>query len=222
MKKSKAKKGKKPTTSERALALELSRLKKQVEKLASAKPEEKTIRIERPRLEGGDNPRNPMKHAKRAYYCDGTHVYLRRKKANPGIIDRIAKQIKAGDLKHVRTDDGVETYAVDESSPLKRKHLSLQDMTPMQLEQQIIQAACKRDWRLYYDAVSEMAYQYKNSLPANTADLAYQSTMQYLHLRIGRRGGPNDAEINRELKNVRAQRSGTQIFLMPDSNVERS
>jgi hypothetical protein len=187
------------------------------------KPAKKAApRIERPRLAGPEMKRNPIRDAKRAFAIDGTHVYFRRKKANPAMKERVDAKIRSGEYTHVRTDDGVETYAISEDSPLRRRKLDLTEMSGQQIEQHIIVAACGRDWKLYYDAVSELAYRYKNgNLPAGNAETMLQETMRYLHLRIGRRGGPNEMEIGLALKNVRQQRTGRQVFLPPDSNIDR-
>lgn len=178
------------------------------------------IRIETPRLKGGEAK---TKNTRRAFWTDGIHAYLRRKRANPGIIERTAAKVKAGEYKHVKTSDDVEIYEISDDSPLRRRKLDVVDMPIGQVEREIVTAACKRDWRLYYDAVSELTYRYKNGdLPSGTAELILQQTMQYLHLRISRRGGPGDVEIGQALAGIRKERTGRRVFLPPDSHIERN
>lgn len=177
------------------------------------------IRIETPRLKGGEAK---TKNTKRAFWTDGTHAYLRRKKANPGIVERTDKKIKAGEYRHVKTTDDVEIYEISDDSPLRRRKLSVSEMPDTQVEREIVVAACKRDWRLYYDAVAELAYRYKNGgLPQATAEMILQQTMRYLHLRIHRRGGPSEVEIGQALTAIRKERTGRRVFLPPDSHIER-
>lgn len=177
------------------------------------------IRVETPRLKGGE-PRT--KNTRRAFWTDGTHAYLRRKKANPGIIERTDAKVKRGEYRHVKTTDDVEIFEISDDSPLRRKKLEMTEMTDSMVERHIVVSACGRDWRTYYDAVSELAYRHKNGgLPQATGDMIFQQTMQYLHLRIHRRGGPGNVEINRELAKIRKERTGSRIFLPPADNLER-
>ncbi len=176
-------------------------------------------RIEHPRLKGGEGK---TKNVKRAFWTDGTHAFLRRKKANPGIIERTAAKVKSGDYKHVRTTDDVEIYEISDDSPLRRKHLTINEMTDTAVEREIVISACGRDWKTYYDAVAELCYRYKNAgLPEGTSGMILQQTMRYLHLRIHRRGGPSEVEISRELAGIRKERTGSRMFLMPAQNIER-
>lgn len=207
----------KKTGKAKSVALTLAERKLLAKLLAKADTAE--ITVETPRLKGGE-PKT--KNVRRAFWTDGTHAYLRRKRANAGIIERTDAKVKAGEYKHIKTSDDVEIYEISDDSPLRRKKLDVGDMPIGQVEREIVQAACKRDWRLYYDAVSELAYRYKNGdLPSGTAETILQQTMQYLHLRITRRGGPGDVEIGQNLAKIRKERTGRQVFLPPDSHIER-
>ena len=184
-----------------------------------AKAEASDIRIETPRLKGGE-PKT--KNTRRAFWTDGTHAYLRRKKANPGIIERTDAKVKGGEYRHVKTTDDVEIYEISDDSPMRRRKLAIGEMTDTMIEREIVVCACKRDWRTFYDAASELAYRYKNGgLPQNTAEMILQNTMRYLHLRIHRRGGPSEVEIGQALAAIRKERAGTRIFLPPDQHIER-
>lgn len=184
-----------------------------------AKAEASDLRVETPRLKGGEGK---TKNTRRAFWTDGTHAFLRRKKANPGIIERTDGKVKRGEYRHVKTSDDVEIYEISDDSPLRRKTLNIGEMTDTQIEREIVVSACKRDWRVYYDAVGELCYRYKNGgLPQNTAEMILQQTMRYLHLRIHRRGGPSEVEIGQNLAAIRKERSGSRIFLAPDQNIER-
>lgn len=174
--------------------------------------------IEVPRLKGGEGR---TKNTKRGFWIDGTHAYLRAKKATPAMKERVAQKVKTGEYRHVKTTDDVQIFEIADDSPLRRKPLDISQLSASQIELAIVKSACARDWRLYYDAVSELGFRLKNELPAGTAHKVLQDLMKYLHLRIARRGGPNDFEIARELAGIRKQRSGRQIFLAPDQNIDR-
>lgn len=187
--------------------------------------ERKTLRSLLDKLDGVDTPRieTPRENTtgrkvrnanKRAFWIDGVNAHLRRKKANPAIIERTDEKVRKGEYKHVRTSDDVEIYEIAEWSPLRRKKVNVSEMSEKALEKAIVRAACKEDWRLYYDAASELAYRYKNSeLPQATAQLQYQTQMRYIEHRIMRRGGPTPMRIQSELASIRKQRTGTRIYL---------
>lgn len=178
-----------------------------------------TAHIETPRLKGGEGK---TRNTRRAFWTDGTHAFLRRKKANPGIIERVDGKVKRGEYAHVKTSDDVEIYEISDDSPLRRRKLAIDEMTDTQVERAIVVSACQRDWCTYYDAVAELCFRYKNGgLPQNTAEMILQQTMRYLHLRIHRRGGPSEVEIGQNLASIRKERSGWRVFLPPDQNIER-
>lgn len=185
-----------------------------------------SIEVPRLKVEG----RKPKRNTTRPFWIDGVHAYLRRKKANPGIIERVDKHIKAGDYRHVRTSDDVEIYEIADESPLRRRKLDMTELTDQNLERAIVKSACKHDWPIYYDAVAELAHRLKSGLvqngkgewielPEGTRMLIFQQTMQYIELRIMRRGGPTPMMIAQELKGIRQKRQGTQIFLPPPARV---
>lgn len=176
----------------------------------------------------GRRTRRPISRT-RMHWTDGVNWYLRRKACAPeangtphAIVLRTQQKVDAGELTYVRTYDDVEVYEIATDSKLRRRPLQLNQMTPDAIVRVIVTAACSREWRLYYDAVQELSYMLKNSeLPAPQAHQILQNTMKYLHMRIARRGGPNDYEIRRELASVRTDRTGSRIFLPPSQNIDR-
>lgn len=182
--------------------------------LAKAEPKRKekaaAPRIEVPKVKAGRKIRNTT----RAFWTDGENAYLRRKRANPAIIERTDAKVKTGEYKHARTSDDVEIYEIAEWSKLKRKALNLTEMSMKSIEKHIVKAACAEDWKLYYDAVSEYAYRHKSGdLPEGTSQLMYTQSMAYLEHRIMRRGGPTPMRIQAELQGIRTQRTGTRLFV---------
>lgn len=168
-------------------------------------------RIETPRA---NTTGRKIRNTTRAFWSDGVNAYLRRKRANPAIIKRTDDKTKSGEYTHVKTSDDVEIYEIAEWSPMRRKRVSLDEMPLMRIEATIIRSACKADWRLYYDAVSEYAHRFKNgSLPPNTAEMILQQQMRYIEHRIMRRGGPTPMMIHHELGKIRRERTGTRIYL---------
>lgn len=185
-------------------------------------------RIEVPRLKA--EGRKAKRNTNRAFWIDGVHAYLRRKKANPGIRERVDKHVKSGDYRHVRTSDDVEIYEISDTSPLRRRKIDMTELTDSALERMIVKYACKHEYKTYYDAVSELAHRIKAGmiqndrgewmeLPEGTRQLIFQQTMQYIELRIMRRGGPTPMMIANELKGIREKRSGSQIYLPPLARV---
>jgi hypothetical protein len=175
------------------------------------KRKKKAVRIETPRL---NSTGRKIRNTKRAFWLDGVHAYLRRKRANPAIIERCDAKLRSGEYRYVATSDDVEIYEISEDSPLRRKKLDLSEMPLKAIERAIVRAACDEDWRLYYDAVSEYAHRHKVSdLPLATSQKMYQTAMRYLELRIMRRGGPTPMRIQAELAGIRKQRTGTRLFL---------
>lgn len=187
-------------------------------------------RIEVPRLKQEGRKERARRNVNRAFWIDGVHAYLRRKKANTAIIERVDKHVKSGDYKHVRTSDDVEIYEIDDTSPLRRRKLDMTELTDSALERVIVKFACKHDYKTYYDAVSELAHRIKSGivqndrgelveLPQGTTQLIFQSTMSYIELRIMRRGGPTPMMIQQELKAIREKRTGSKIYLPPLAKV---
>lgn len=168
--------------------------------------------IETPRLKDGGVKRKG--DTKRAFWTDGTHAYLRRKKANPEIIKRTKAKADKGEYVHVKTSDDVEIYEIAEWSPLRRRKLNLSEMPVKRIEREIVNAACKEDWRLYRDAAEEYANRLLNTdLPPEIARLMFTTQMQYMERRIMRRGGPSPMRIQQELAGVRKDRTGSRIYL---------
>jgi len=179
---------------------------------AAPEPQEKPAapRIEVPRVKGG----RKIKNTKRAFWTDGENAYLRRKRANPAIIERTDSKVKTGEYTHVRTSDDVQVYEIAEWSKLKRKALNLTEMSMKTIERHIVKAACAEDWKLYYDAVSEYAHRHKDTdLPQGTSQLMYQQSMAYLEHRIMRRGGPTPMRIQAELSGIRQARTKSRLYL---------
>lgn len=174
-------------------------------------------RIETPRIDEGK--RKVSNKNVRAFWTDGANAYLRRKKASPAMCERVDEKVRKGEYTHKATTDDVEVYTIADWSNLRRRQVDLADCSAIKLEGYIVRAACKHDYRLYYDAVSEYAYRLKNAtsngvpIPQATAEMILQQSLAYLEQRIFRRGGPSPMTIQAELNKIRKARTGTQIFL---------
>jgi hypothetical protein len=167
-----------------------------------------SIEVPRLKVEG----RKPKRNTHRAFWIDGVHAYLRRKKANQAIIERVDKHVKSGDYRHVRTSDDVEIYEISDTSPLRRRKIDMTELTDSALERVIVKYACKHDYKTYYDAVSELAHRIKSGIVQNDRG-------ELIELRIMRRGGPTPMAIQQELKAIREKRTGSKIFLPPLARV---
>lgn len=218
--KKKASKGGEITLSKKALQAMIDQ--------AVAKAHRGTVTTTRTNTTGRKLKRPPSRT--RMHWHDGVNWYLRRKMcqaessgAPHAIIVRTQQKVEAGELTYVRTDDDVEVYEIARDSKLRRRgRVALNEMTPEQVAGVIVRSGCARDFRLYYDAVTELSYMLKNSdLPGPQAHMVLQSWMRYLQTRIMRRGGPSEFEIARNLEEIRKERTGSKLFLPPAQNIDR-
>lgn len=183
----------------------------------------KPTRIEAPKLKGGDRKRSPLQGTKRAFAIDGTHAFLRRKRANPAIIERTAAKVEAGEYRHVATFDDVEVYEIADSSPLRRKKMDLSQLSVDSLVKLAVDAvAGKRkdgglkapDFKLYRDIVEELYSKVREEghMPAFAA-AECERLVKYITFRSLRRGGPSQFAISHALGELRKQRSGRSVYL---------
>jgi len=180
--------------------------------LAKAEAVDATPVIETPRMKDGGVKRKG--NTKRNFWTDGTHAYLRRKKANPEIVKRTDEKVRKNEYVHVKTSDDVEIYEISDWSPLRRKRLDLTEMSLKAVERAIVRSACDEEFRLYRDACEEYARRILGTdLPDGTKRVMFQTQMAYLERRIMRRGGPSPMRIQQELQSVRKERTGTRIYL---------
>lgn len=157
---------------------------------------------------------NPLSDPKRVSTSDGERFYIKLKKANPGARERVEKLVEAGDYIFEGAQGDVSVFRYAEGSKYARKKLSIPEMTNGMILGEMMSSACKRDFKLYAEAAAELAYRFKSSdLPPGLAQKAYTDTMQYLELRIARRGGPGPIEIGQHLSRLRTARTGSQLFL---------
>lgn len=175
-----------------------------------------STRIESPRMRGRTQKaehNSLARDKRRVQTSDGEYCYIRLGKANPATQERVKKLVESGEYIFERTDDDVTVFRYREGSRYQRKRESVAEMTNGRIMQEMIRAACDRNWTLYREASLEFAYRIKAGLPPGQAEPMFQNLMTYLHLRISRRGGPGNVEINQALARLRADERGTQLFL---------
>lgn len=161
----------------------------------------------------------------RSWVCDGEYVWFRRKKANPAIKERLTDQLARGELKHVTTSDDVEIYKVLAKSPF---HRSARDLTTLDMQtvtRETVLAVCKRDFATFLDGLEEIANRVKNArytdgkpADANFARELYSDRVNHVFNMIRLRGGPSQAEIDKEVQALRSRRkdgSRSAILLPP-------
>lgn len=155
----------------------------------------------------------------RTWACDGEYVYFRRKQANPATLERHNKFLKTGQFKHIKTEEDVEIYQLQESSPFKREPENLAVLTITQIRRTAIKAGVARDWKLFVDCISELATKFKSQrwevdgkvVSAGdpfVKDL-YEESLQYVFLMIWKSGGPLQPEIDAGVQSVRQSRGET-------------
>jgi hypothetical protein len=167
---------------------------------------------------------------KRIWACDGQYVFFRRKSClgPDGRTDgsgnvhlavlRHDEALARGDYTYVQTQDDVEICKINESSPFFRKGLFLGEMDEATVQRQVILAACKMDWVLYTDALTELAGRIKSSWAyPEQGQLAWKERLTYLEGLIAMRGGPTRAHIAAGLQKVRQARGEGKgrVVLMP-------
>lgn len=160
----------------------------------------------------------------RRWLCDGEFVYFRRFReidgrrveANETMLSRHNRYLANGDYSYLETQDDVEVYKVNESSPFARKGFYLGEMKDSDVRRAVVIAACARDWVLYVDCLEELAGRIKGKYHPGTAKLVYDEQLSYIENLIQMRGGPTPGECGAGLANVQMRRgrgSGKVIVL---------
>lgn len=155
----------------------------------------------------------------RTWACDGEYVYFRRKQANPATLQRHNNFLKSGHFKHVQTQDDIEIYQLQETSPFKREPENLTVLTIPQIRRSAVKAGVARDWGLFVDCISELATKFKSqrwevdgkkiSPDDGFVKNMYEEALQYIFLTIWKSGGPLQAEIDAGVQEVRQRRGET-------------
>jgi hypothetical protein len=147
--------------------------------------------------------------ANRIWACDGEFVAFRRKKANPEALARHERFLASGDYKFIETQDDVEIYELMPSSPFKRKgELDIYAMRFFDLRREVVRAAVRRDWAIFIDGLEHLAGCIKGQHHGNpgTAGAQYNDLLIYVFNQIAMRGGPSQAEVDREVQALRRRR----------------
>jgi hypothetical protein len=160
----------------------------------------------------------------RIWACDGEFVAFRRAKSNPETLKRHEAFLKTGDYKHIETQDDVEIYQLQPSSPFKRKvQVNLGNLDDYNVRRAAALAACNRDWAMFVDSLSELAGRIKHSgrYHEGFANLKYNEDLESIFLAINMRGGPSRSEIDREVQALRRRRGDTtsRVILLPPNVV---
>lgn len=163
----------------------------------------------------------------RTWASDGEYVYFRRKQANPATLQRHEQFLKTGDYRHIMTQDDVEVYQLMPTSPFRRQEVNLLEQDVIQLRRTAAVAACKRDFGLFIDAVSEMASRikgarYTDGRPASGqfAEDLYNQHLTYVFRLIEMRQGPSQREIDQGVIAARQARGDNRqkIILLPSGS----
>lgn len=146
----------------------------------------------------------------RVWWTDGQTVWFRRSKSNPATLERHNKFIAAGDYKFIETQDDVEIYELQETSPFKvKKTLDLNELDLYNVRRQAAIAACKRDYKRFYDIMTYMRERIDamHRSPGRgdrtpLAETIYAEQTAAVFQSIEMRQGPSMNEINRELQGI--------------------
>jgi hypothetical protein len=170
--------------------------------------------------------RKRMDGSGRMWACDGEYVFFRPTRvingvkttvANPTTLLRHQRFLNEGQYTHVETQDDLEIYRVNESSPFARKGMFLGELKEHDVRRQVVLAACKRDWTLYTDCLEELAGRIKGQYDSGSASLVFGERLEYIGQLIAMRGGPTAGECSAGLANVRAKRGvgSGRVILLP-------
>lgn len=153
----------------------------------------------------------------RVWVCDGEYLGFRRKKANPATLARHEAFIRAGDYKYLTTHDDVEVYQLQSSSAFKRPQRDLMALDVYNLRRETVLAACRRDWGTFIDGLTELSTRIKSRYHDAFATTVYQENLQAVFLAINMRGGPSQAEVDREVRALRQRRGDnvSRLLVLP-------
>ena len=155
----------------------------------------------------------------RIWWCDGTHVWFRRKKSNPATLQRHNRFVADGDYAYIRTDDDVELYKLREQSVFaikKTRTIDLNTMNLYDVKRLAAKAACRRDWQQFLDIVGYL----RSGLNANVgehtdlkwtqawADMKFGDLYEDLLAMVAKRLGPSPQEINVEVAALMQRKGG--------------
>ncbi len=147
----------------------------------------------------------------RIWWTDGEYVWFRRSKSNPATLQRHNKFVAAGDYRHVETQNGIEIYQLQPSSPFKAKgkQIDIGKMDNYNVRRQAALAAVRRDWPAFRDVMTFLRERVNAKHVANPAmaEAEYAELYMAIMESIQQRQGPAPNEITREMFAL-AQNSG--------------
>lgn len=162
------------------------------------------------KLPGEKQRAKRMQHGlgkKKIWASDGSFVWFRRKLANPATLERHNRFLATGEYKHVGTQDDVEIYELMPSSPFKRAEtINFSELKFYDARRQTIRAAVRRDWATFIDGLEHLAGGIKGSYDPAMAKTVYNDLLSYVFVQIAMRGGPAQAEVDREVQALRKRR----------------
>jgi hypothetical protein len=162
------------------------------------------------KLPGEKQRAKRMQHGlgkKKIWASDGSFVWFRRKLANPATLERHNRFLATGEYKHVGTQDDVEIYELMPASPFKRAEtINFSELKFYDARRQTIRAAVRRDWATFIDGLEHLAGGIKGSYDPAMAKTVYNDLLSYVFVQIAMRGGPAQAEVDREVQALRKRR----------------
>lgn len=155
----------------------------------------------------------------RIWWCDGEHVWFRRRKSNPATVARHNRFIADGDYEYIRTDDDVELYKLREQSIFAVKKTRTVDLDALDfynVKRLAAKAAVKREWQTFSDIVAYIRSKLNQNVGENTdarwtqqwADMVFGDHYENLIAMIAQRHGPSPQEINIELAALLKRKGG--------------
>jgi len=135
-----------------------------------------------------------------------------------------AVDVAKGELKHLTTSDDVEMYEVQVTSPFYRAEAQdLSKLDFISVQWTCVRSAKKRDWVRFVDSLGELAGRIKGRVYSDGrqaevafANQIFQERLGYLFELITSCGGPQQEEIDREVRAVQSRRgSGRSAIVLP-------
>lgn len=156
----------------------------------------------------------------RVWASDGQFVAFRRAKANPATLERHERFLRTGDYKYLGTQDDVEIYELQESSPFKRREpVNFAALRFYDARRHTIRAAVARDWATFVDGLEHLAGGIKGQYDPAMAKTVYNDLLHYIFVQVAMRGGPSREETDREVAALRTRRGDhrTSTLVLPPS-----
>lgn len=146
----------------------------------------------------------------RALKIKGNRVYVNREKLNAGAAERLAMHIQNGWYVHESTEDKIEVYVLSDACPFRKRDVTKEEIGIGQMCRELIELAKEKQFTMFVDGVTELAYAYRQ-LGLQNSD--FLDAMRRIESMAARESGNQflPYEIRHHLQQARHERTGRII-----------